>query len=42
MKLEDLKNYWRSINCSVISSFIEDMKKEKIDNPYRYLGLRKE
>lgn len=30
MKLEDLKNYWRSINRSAISSFIEDMKKFEV------------
>lgn len=27
---------------SVYTDLLEDMKKEKIDNPYRYLGLRKE
>ena len=27
---------------SVFNDLLEDSKKEKIENPYRYLGLRKE
>ena len=33
---------WQRQIESVFNDLMEDSKKERIENPYRYLGLRKE